>query len=680
MAFLSSFYPQPVVVGTTEGTFAEGDDSRIVGALPAATAGTGSVLASGSTTARTLSARFGEVFHVDDFGADPTGVNDSRTAIQNAINAAVAVGGGIIRFGANKTYRLNTYIQTTDSIGFPTPKFHLRIGSGNLVSGFGSTSMQLVFDGCGATLRSTFFEQSAMLYCCCQFESVSFQNIRFIRDQFLNFNGLGAPSTAISFYCADTNIHKKVNVENCYFNNCHHALEFSGRRRVNTEAIAGKLESVSVVNCKFDYPYGSGRAAGFNQALSGALVVFMDQWVDVATFDRCHADGIVGGTLGSDYYDAMHGFLFPMPRKAILNNCYFKHMTVETIKASDIENASRFIELNGNFTQPSVGGTLQRTVISNLDNLQTMTVGNIYSFSEGPTYFSGRIGFYRLEAKTGGGNYTFAVGESLNFTRLSSDLYELPSQRDVSVVTGVTISAIDMASIDKMSLQVTNCIFDNSKPVVYSAPNNQFSTAKWEYPSILCDYNLVANNNIFIGGVRNISCSASAANYQPTIINGNSFYTFSISNLQSESYSEFIQMHKSNVLITNNLFVAKEGRSVASFMALGANEIVVRGNTAIVMQPASFGNGGVDLVGSTFIGERNSGPWRIVAEDNYLRDLEHYVFANHATIGHFLGSIRSSVLTSGSSGSVRLAKRNTSPDGSQWTIGVTNDGELEVIK
>jgi hypothetical protein len=32
MAFLSSFYPQPVVAGTTAGTYAEGNDSRIVGA------------------------------------------------------------------------------------------------------------------------------------------------------------------------------------------------------------------------------------------------------------------------------------------------------------------------------------------------------------------------------------------------------------------------------------------------------------------------------------------------------------------------------------------------------------------------------------------------------------------------------------------------------------------------
>jgi hypothetical protein len=87
MANLSSFYPQPVVAGTTEGTFAEGDDARIVGALPAATAGTGSVLASGSNTARTLSARFGEMVNVKDYGVAGDGVTNDQPAIQALLDS-----------------------------------------------------------------------------------------------------------------------------------------------------------------------------------------------------------------------------------------------------------------------------------------------------------------------------------------------------------------------------------------------------------------------------------------------------------------------------------------------------------------------------------------------------------------------------------------------------------------
>jgi len=32
MLFLSSYYPQPLIAGTTAGTYAAGDDSRITGA------------------------------------------------------------------------------------------------------------------------------------------------------------------------------------------------------------------------------------------------------------------------------------------------------------------------------------------------------------------------------------------------------------------------------------------------------------------------------------------------------------------------------------------------------------------------------------------------------------------------------------------------------------------------
>jgi hypothetical protein len=53
------------------------------------------VVATGSSTARTLANRFGDIANILDFGADPTGVADSTTAIQNAITAS-GVGGTIV--------------------------------------------------------------------------------------------------------------------------------------------------------------------------------------------------------------------------------------------------------------------------------------------------------------------------------------------------------------------------------------------------------------------------------------------------------------------------------------------------------------------------------------------------------------------------------------------------------
>jgi len=81
MASLSAYYPLPVVAGTTAGTYAEGDRVAQLGA--------GSVVTStNSNTARSLQERFRDVVNVLDFGADPTGTNDSWLAIQRAICAA----------------------------------------------------------------------------------------------------------------------------------------------------------------------------------------------------------------------------------------------------------------------------------------------------------------------------------------------------------------------------------------------------------------------------------------------------------------------------------------------------------------------------------------------------------------------------------------------------------------
>ena len=94
MASLSAYYPLPVVAGTTAGTYAEGNDSRIEGAVQESGLSDAEVLASGSSEERSLATRFGEVFHVDDYGAKgdwngSTGTDDTA-AIQDTINAAVA--------------------------------------------------------------------------------------------------------------------------------------------------------------------------------------------------------------------------------------------------------------------------------------------------------------------------------------------------------------------------------------------------------------------------------------------------------------------------------------------------------------------------------------------------------------------------------------------------------------
>lgn len=82
------------------------DSSATPIAVDAASASGTSVTATGSTTARLLADRFGDVRHISDWGPAGDGINDDRAKIQAAIDAAKADGGGTIVFDS-KTYALS---------------------------------------------------------------------------------------------------------------------------------------------------------------------------------------------------------------------------------------------------------------------------------------------------------------------------------------------------------------------------------------------------------------------------------------------------------------------------------------------------------------------------------------------------------------------------------------------
>jgi len=83
-----------VIYDTTAGTAAQGNDSRIVGAVQAAggNASATTSTATGSTTARTLAARAASIINVRDYGVTCNGTTDDTAAFQAAINAVEANG------------------------------------------------------------------------------------------------------------------------------------------------------------------------------------------------------------------------------------------------------------------------------------------------------------------------------------------------------------------------------------------------------------------------------------------------------------------------------------------------------------------------------------------------------------------------------------------------------------
>jgi len=95
-------------------------------------ASSSTALATGSTTARTLANRFADVVNVLDFGADPTGVVDSTTNIQNAINS-LGVNGGIV-FGEDNTYRVDNAITVPSNVTLKN--FNIDISDSTITTNF----------------------------------------------------------------------------------------------------------------------------------------------------------------------------------------------------------------------------------------------------------------------------------------------------------------------------------------------------------------------------------------------------------------------------------------------------------------------------------------------------------------------------------------------------------------
>jgi pectate lyase-like protein len=132
----------PTFSGTAIGTYTLGGtptitapilSGSVTGTYTLAGTPTGSLvqaLATGSTTARSLATRFLDILNVKDFGAVVDGVANDTAAIQLAIDAAVAGGGGIVFFPPG-FYKTTAALTITKGIVLQGSGMGVETGAGN---------------------------------------------------------------------------------------------------------------------------------------------------------------------------------------------------------------------------------------------------------------------------------------------------------------------------------------------------------------------------------------------------------------------------------------------------------------------------------------------------------------------------------------------------------------------
>lgn len=92
-----------------------------------------SIISNGSTTGRTLAARFSDAIYVADYGAVGDGTTDDSTAIQGAITAATAT--KTVYFDAGRTYKMSSAVSITKAVTM--------VGAGSTLVVNGNTAFNL---------------------------------------------------------------------------------------------------------------------------------------------------------------------------------------------------------------------------------------------------------------------------------------------------------------------------------------------------------------------------------------------------------------------------------------------------------------------------------------------------------------------------------------------------------
>ncbi len=622
------------------------------------------MVATGSSASRSLGDRFGEVFHVDDYGAkgdwNGTTGTDDTVAIQAAINAAILAGGGIVRFATNKTYFLNT--RNTNTLGQTSLGNHLNIYNG-------TTNTKLYFDGNGSRLYSTTYNASdcAHFYICSQWHTLIFENLIFERNV-APFNNDGAPTCAFRVVSFDENEHQFFQWNKCIFIDCNDAMVTLATKITNKWK---KWKQFVCTECKFLYYKACGRGSG----TGAGVVVGLSQWIEHAKFDGVYYDGCVGSINPNNITRPKDGFLFPSAKHTQISNSFFTNSAFEVFKMQ-IPNESIVPAIRlSSFVQPAVTNpatTVNTTVSSNPDG-DALIIGNVYVIKDPNRYNIGPIGAFKLTNTT---SSLYGVGTTLTFERLDRHGYIFSDrpELDNGETTSSNLFLEDLSQADSTSHFVNNTFYDIPiKMENGSDPSWAYSSGAWADPQIIIGGGGTIVGNTFYGSNKCIDTDKySDSHYLPINITGNTFYLYTDKTTQPSGAPVAIFAQYKNTIINSNSFIIRESKDVVYVIFLRANQTIITNNSCAVLKSYNVAQS------TRFINAAES--YDIVCENNYIKNLDNYANSGSSmNFGPFYGTIRGTIASSGDN-RIKIINPIQSPDGSLWKLSITNDGEIEVSK